>query len=91
MEVKSGKAKGAFALVYQDLKINKISRSGDKKKFKSKIANIVIKNNENTMVPLSYKRQDTDEFITFVWRAVSSEIEKEIVKDIFKPFIRNEK
>lgn len=91
MEVKSGKAKGAFALVYQDLKINMINSSGDKKKLKSKIVNIAIKNNENTMVPLSYKRQDTDEFVTFVWHAVSSEIEKEIVKDIFRPFIRNEK
>ncbi|GAL85474.1 hypothetical protein MYP_2703 [Sporocytophaga myxococcoides] len=91
MEVQSGNAKGTFALVYQDLKVKIINSSGRKKRLKSKIANIAIKNNENKIVHFSYKRQETDGFVTFVWRAVSSELEKAIVKDVFKPFIRNEK
>ncbi len=91
MEVRSGKANGTFALVYQDLRINIVNTSGEKKKLKSKIANIAIKNNENKTGSLSYERQETDEFFTFVWHAVSSGLEKAIVKDIFKPFVRKKK
>ncbi|WP_028980380.1 hypothetical protein [Sporocytophaga myxococcoides] len=91
MEVLSGSAKGTFALEFQDLRINLIRDSGKKRRLKSRIANLAIKNNGRKIEPLSYKRHKTDGFISFVWNAVSGGVEKAIIKDIFHPFIKNEK
>lgn len=91
MDVRNGKANGTFAIDYRDLKINIINSSGKKKKLKSHIANLAIKNKDSKIEPLSYKRQKMDGFIMFVWHAVSSGVEKAMVKDIFDPFIKKEK
>lgn len=91
MEVHSGSAKGTIALDFQNVRIKLIRNSGEKRRLKSRIANLAVKNNGSKVESLSYNRQKTDGFITFVWNAVSSGVEKAMIKNIFHPFIRKEK
>lgn len=87
-DIINGNAKGALQLVYQNLHIQLLDEKEEPtKKFRSKLANFVVKNNnpnddeeEPEIVPLSAQRTPEDGFFFFLWRTIQSGIIETITK-----------
>ena len=96
VNVVNGKADGNMVLLYHNLNAKIVNKkTGKVKKFFSKIANFVLKNDnkqEENKGPVNatidYARKPEDGFLSYVWSSISDGIMKTVVKDFFEPVVK---
>ncbi|MBX9852234.1 MAG: DUF748 domain-containing protein [Cytophagaceae bacterium] len=96
VNVVNGKADGNMVLLYHNLNAKIVNKkTGKVKKFFSKIANFVLKNDnkqEENKGPVNatidYARKPQDGFLSYVWSSISDGIMKTVVKDFFEPLVK---
>ena len=85
--VKNGRANGMLTFAYKDLHVSVLDKKGKKKKFKSVLANFLIKNKNPEghaeSVTISTDKKENESFVFFLWRPVKDGVVETISKKIY--------